>query len=64
MALLNKIYEIIKKIIFSVFLLYSFNLIMVPTEIIITINCITVLSVSIFGFPALMTFLVIFFVIY
>ena len=42
MLILKKIYEILKRIIISVFLLYSFNLVMSPLEIMIPINMITV----------------------
>ena len=64
MFILKKIYEILKRIIISVFLLYSFNLVMSPLEIMIPINMITVVGITVLGFPALLSFLVILLFIY
>lgn len=64
MLILKKIYEILKRIIISVFLLYSFNLVMSPLEIMIPINKITVVGITVLGFPALLSFLVILLFIY
>ena len=64
MLILKKIYEILKRIIISVFLLYSFNLVMLPLEIMIPINMITVVGITVLGFPALLSFLVILLFIY
>ena len=49
----KKIIKIIKKIIFSSFLLYSYNLIAVPLNIIIPINFFNIGIISILGIPAL-----------
>ena len=64
MFIIKKTYELVKRIIISVFLLYSFNLLMSPLEIIIPINAITVLGITILGFPALLSFLIILLFIY
>ncbi len=64
MFIIKKTYELVKRIIISVFLLYSFNLVMSPLEIIIPINTITVLGITILGFPALLSFLIILLFIY
>ena len=64
MFILKRIYEILKRIIISVFLLYSFNLVMSPLEIMIPINMITVVGITVLGFPALLSFLVILLFIY
>lgn len=64
MLILKKIYEMLKRIIISVFLLYSFNLVMSPLEIMIPINMITVVGITVLGFPALLSFLVILLFIY
>ena len=64
MFIIKKAYELVKRIIISVFLLYSFNLVMSPLEIIIPINAITVLGITILGFPALLSFLIILLFIY
>lgn len=64
MVIFKKIYEVIKRIIFSIFLLYSFNLVMSPLEVIVPINIITVAAITILGFPALLSLLVILLFIY
>lgn len=62
--MIKKIYELMKRIIFSIFLLYSFNLVMAPLELIVPINLITVSAITILGFPALISFVVILLLIY
>lgn len=57
--MLNKILEIMKKIIFSVVLLYGFNVISGPINIMIPINLITIGAVTILGFPALFSLIII-----
>ena len=64
MFIIKKTYELVKRIIISVFLLYSFNLVMSPLEIMIPINMITVVGITVLGFPALLSFLVILLFIY
>lgn len=56
---MKKIIKIIRKIIMSVFLLYGYNLIAAPLGFIIPINFITVLLLSIFGIPALLSLIVV-----
>ena len=51
--MLKKIFEIIKKIIFSVLVLYGYNLISSPLNLMVPINIITVSLISILGMPAL-----------
>lgn len=43
----------LKKIIFSGFILYGYNLLASPLNIIIPINFVTLLILSVLGFPAL-----------
>ena len=62
--MLKKIFGILKKIIMSAFLIYGYNLIASPLNLVVPINLITVFSVSFFGFPALFSFIVILFFIY
>ncbi|MGN1000775.1 MAG: pro-sigmaK processing inhibitor BofA family protein [Bacilli bacterium] len=50
--------KLIKKILFAVFLLYSFNLISVNFNIIIPINFITVLLVTLLDLPGMITLLI------
>ena len=50
--------KLIRKILFAVFLLYSFNLISVNFNIIIPINFITVLLVALLDLPGMITLLI------
>ncbi len=52
--MLKKIINIIKRIIFSICLLYGYNIIIAPIAMIIPINVITILLVTILGVPALL----------
>lgn len=62
--MLKKIFKFMRKIIFSFFFLYSYNLIASPLNLIIPINIITLLSISILGLPALFSFIIILLLIY
>lgn len=62
--MIKKIFKFFKRIIVSGFLLYGFNLIVAPLNIMIPLNIITVLALSILGIPALFGFLIILLVIY
>lgn len=53
--MIKKLFLIIKKVTISFFLLYAFNIIIQPLNFIIPINYITVLSISFFGIPALLS---------
>ncbi len=60
----KKIFRFIRKIIFSCFLLYGYNLLALPINIIIPINIITVLTISILGVPALFSFIFIYIILF
>lgn len=51
---MKKVLEILKKVVLSFVILYSYNLIAVNFNMIIPINLFTVLIVSILGAPALL----------
>ena len=51
--------KIIKKIIFSSFLLYGYNLLAVALNIVIPINLLTVGIISLFGVPSLFSLILI-----
>ena len=51
--MIKKMFNILKRIIISAFILYGYNLIVTPINLTIPINIITVSSVSILGFPIL-----------
>jgi hypothetical protein len=57
--MVKKIFSFIRKIIFSAFLLYGYNLIAAPLGFIIPINIITVLLLTILGMPALFSLIII-----
>ena len=62
--MIKKFIEIVKKIVFSSFLLYGYNILIEPLELIIPINIITVGFISIFGIPALFSFILIHVIIF
>lgn len=51
--MMKKIWQILKKIIISTFVLYGYNLIATKFNLVIPINLITIGSVSLLGFPML-----------
>lgn len=57
--MLKKVFNTIKKIILSSFLLYGYNLIAVSFGIIIPINIITVGILTILGYPSLFSLILI-----
>lgn len=62
--MLKKILLLFKKILFSFFILYGFNVIAANFDIVVPINAITVLLVSFLGFPALFSLVLLFVMIY
>lgn len=60
----NKILKILKKIVFSSFLLYGYNLLALPINIIVPINIITILTLTLFGTPSLFALIFIHILIY
>jgi len=57
--MLKKICSILKKIIISSFILYGYNLIASPINLIIPINIYTVGLLTIFGLPAMFSLIII-----
>ncbi len=57
--MIKKVFNLIKKIVISGFLLYGYNIITAPLHIMVPINFITVSSLTILGFPALFAFILI-----
>lgn len=62
--MLKKILKIVKKIIISVVLLYSLNLILQPLNINIPINLINIGLITLLGIPALISLIMILLIIY
>lgn len=56
--MLKYLFLIIRRITVSFFLLYAYNLVVQPLDLIIPINIITILSVSFLGVPALICFII------
>lgn len=50
---MKKIFSFLKRIVLSAFILYGFNLIASPLNIIVPINVVTVLVLAILGMPGL-----------
>lgn len=62
--MLKKILIFVKRVIFSFFLLYAYNILVEPINLNIPINFITVGSLSILGVPALVSLIIISVVIF
>lgn len=62
--MLKKVLFIFRRIIFSSFLLYGYNVILNPINVFVPINIITLLSISIFGIPALLSFVLVYLVVF
>ena len=62
--MLKFIFKIIKRIIISSFLLYTYNLLVQPIGLIIPINIFTVSALTILGVPALLALIFIMVLIY
>lgn len=62
--MIKKLFQFFKRVVVSGFLLYGFNLIVAPLNIMIPLNFITVLALAILGLPALFCFLIILLLIY
>lgn len=62
--MLKLIFKFIKKIIFSAFLLYGYNLLAAPLNIIIPINIINIGLISILGIPSLFALIFIHIIIF
>lgn len=57
--MLKKVFKLLKKVLFSCFLLYGYNLLSAPLNLIIPINIYTVSAITILGIPALLSLIVI-----
>ena len=61
---MKKLLSLLRKVIFSFFILYGFNMIAGDFNIIIPINVITISLVSFLGFPALFSLVLLFVLVY
>ena len=62
--MLKKIFKLFKKIIVSSFVLYSYNLISAPLNLIIPINIFTISTLTLSGLPSLFALIAILLIIY
>ena len=62
--MLKKIIKFLKRILFSFLIIYGYNIIISPVNMIIPLNIITVGYVTIFGIPGFISIILIFFLIY
>lgn len=62
--MIKTVIQILKKIVFNSFLLYGYNILVEPLGLIIPINIITIGALSIFGLPALFSFILIYVMIF
>lgn len=62
--MLKIVLKVVKRIVFSSFLLYGYNLLVSPLNLIVPINVITVSALSIFGIPALISFVFVYLIVF
>lgn len=62
--MLKKIYKLVAKFVFSFLLIYGYNLIISPINMVIPFNIITLSYVTLLGIPAFLSIILIFFIIY
>lgn len=62
--MIKKMFNILKRIIISAFILYGYNLIITPINLTIPINLITVGLLTVFGIPALFALIIILIVVF
>lgn len=57
--MLKKIFNLLKRIVISAFVLYGYNLIASPLNLVIPINVFTVGTLTLLGMPAIFSFIII-----
>lgn len=60
---MKKVISFVKKIVFSVAVLYCTNMLIYSSNVIIPINLVSVLSLAVLGLPGLLSLLIIYFII-
>lgn len=60
---MKRIWDVVKKVIIAIFMLYGLNLLISSLNIVIPINVISVVLVSIFGAPGVLTLVLLFLLI-
>ena len=59
---MKKIFNLVKKLIYSFLLLYNFNMILLPININIPINIVNMLIISFLGIPSFVSLILILFI--
>ena len=62
--MLKKLFNLLKRVVISAFVLYGYNLLVAPINLIIPINIVTVSLLTIFGLPALFSLIIILIVVF
>lgn len=62
--MLKKIIKIVKKVVFSFLLIYGYNLVISPINMMVPLNILVITYVSLLGIPAFLSVIVISFLIY
>ena len=57
--MIKNLFCVLKKVTWSIILLYSYNVMVMPLNLTIPINLITVSAITLLGIPALISFMVI-----
>jgi len=57
--MLKKVFHLLKRVVISAFVLYGYNLIAAPLNLIIPINIVTVGVLTLLGMPAIFSFIII-----
>ena len=61
--MLKMIFNVVKKVIFAIFLLYGLNITLNVLNVVIPINYISIFFVSLFDIPGLISLIVLYFVL-
>ena len=61
---MKTIFKILKKILLAFFILYGYNILLLPISSVVPINFITVPVISILGFPGLLSLILINMIVY
>lgn len=57
--MIKNLFCVLKKVTWSIILLYSYNVMVMPLNLTIPINLITISAITLLGIPALISFIVI-----
>ena len=61
--MISLIVKVVKKVIFAIVLLYGLNLMLTSLDIVIPINLISIIFITIFDIPGLLSLIILYFII-